>query len=349
MKSGNYVVMVTDSKGVQGIKQIIISEPDQLSIEFEKNNNCDNTHKVKGIVSGGNYPYTYKWNNSTYSTTDSVILNSGDYKLSITDSKGCKKTGDISIAEYIPMVIDTSIIDSIECKYKTGGLYVKVINGKKPYTYKWNTNDTNNYLNDIYSGEYSLTATDKDGCAISDTFILEDSEHGLIYDKIYTDSSLVISSYQNMIVRCYNDSFDEYFLSNDTIKIYPDTFYFEISDTKCYKTDTLIIEKDIIDTIILDTVFIDDSINNIEKITINNLKIYPNPVINDIFFIYFKNNYNSDFYVELYNSNGVLLFYEKYNIKHIWKEVILYNKGMFYVRIYNNNGLNIVKKVINYE
>jgi hypothetical protein len=301
MKSGNYVVMVTDSKGVQGIKQIIISEPDQLSIEFEKNNNCDNTHKVKGIVSGGNYPYTYKWNNSTYSTTDSVILNSGDYKLSITDSKGCKKTGDISIAEYIPMVIDTSIIDSIECKYKTGGLYVKVINGKKPYTYKWNTNDTNNYLNDIYSGEYSLTATDKDGCAISDTFILEDSEHGLIYDKIYTDSSLVISSYQNMIVRCYNDSFDEYFLSNDTIKIYPDTFYFEISDTKCYKTDTLIIEKDIIDTIILDTVFIDDSINNIEKITINNLKIYPNPVINDIFFIYFKNNYNSDFYVELYN------------------------------------------------
>lgn len=157
-----------------------------------------------------------------------------------------------------------------------------------------------------------------------------------------------------MIVRCYNDSFDEYFLSNDTIKIYPDTFYFELSDTKCYKTDTLIIEKDIIDTVILDTVVIidtniKDSTDNINYITINDLKIYPNPVINNVFFIYFKNNYNSDFYIELYNSNGVLLFYEEYNIKHIWKEIILYNKGMFYVRIYNNNGLNIVKKVINYE
>ena len=93
LTSGNYQVTVTDNKGCSKISNLNISQPSELSISFSITTypNCgSNNGGVSSSVLGGTPPYTYSWSNG--STLQNITgVQSGDYTLTVTDSKGCQQ------------------------------------------------------------------------------------------------------------------------------------------------------------------------------------------------------------------------------------------------------------------
>ena len=49
-------------------------------------------------------------------------------------------------------------------------LVIDNLTGYEPFTYLWNDNSTNNYLNNVGLGEYSVTITDTHGCTLDQTY-----------------------------------------------------------------------------------------------------------------------------------------------------------------------------------
>ena len=56
---------------------------------------------------------------------------------------------------------------------KNGSIDVEVTGGTQPYTYAWNTMDTNRQLNNMESGSYHVTVQDSNNCKISGTGVIE--------------------------------------------------------------------------------------------------------------------------------------------------------------------------------
>ena len=93
LDTGNYILIVSDSATQCMLTDTFqITQPDTLQITAEiKDDVCRaGVGSIVTSVSGGTKPYNYLWtDNSNGSNLDNVLT--GNYKLSITDQKGCKK------------------------------------------------------------------------------------------------------------------------------------------------------------------------------------------------------------------------------------------------------------------
>ncbi len=110
LDSGNYIIQVIDHWGNVGYDTVYIYDPDPLiasksSNDVTCNGNADGSLTVS--PAGGVSPYAYSWN--TGDTTNTLNnLGPGTYSLTITDSRGCTRTENITITE--PGPVNTSLI-----------------------------------------------------------------------------------------------------------------------------------------------------------------------------------------------------------------------------------------------
>jgi hypothetical protein len=162
--AGSYSVTVTDALNRSATGTYILTEPPKLSVKMERIV-CGNPTTVKAVVTGGVGPYTYAWD--TGSTFDTTIVNEENkYCVSVTDSRLC---GNITCEPIIltPMVVAIDA-KNISCNsYQDGQLVVSAGGGLQPYTYKWSNGQTTKDIRNLASGIYTVTVTEKGGCAIS--------------------------------------------------------------------------------------------------------------------------------------------------------------------------------------
>ncbi|HEB61680.1 MAG TPA: T9SS type A sorting domain-containing protein, partial [Bacteroidetes bacterium] len=115
---------------------------------------------------GGIEPYSYIW-----STGDTIQnpenLAPGTYKVTITDSSGCRvQSPDIQLDPE--KVFNIGIIQKIEPSCydaNNGKISLFVTGGNPPYRYNWNNGDTSSVINDLFSGDYYCTITDSELCS----------------------------------------------------------------------------------------------------------------------------------------------------------------------------------------
>lgn len=120
-------------------------------------------------VSGGEPPFTYKWNNGQ--TTDKLTqLGAGEYVLSVTDSKGLVKTGKYSIP-------DPSLAISIEVVKPSSGspegdasVNLLVNGGTGNMVYAWDNGEAKQLAVKLTAGTHSVTVTDESGCSATTAF-----------------------------------------------------------------------------------------------------------------------------------------------------------------------------------
>ncbi|MNU73490.1 HYR domain protein [compost metagenome] len=97
LSGGAYSVLITDEYGCTAVLDIVVGEPDSLSIDltlssyllgFNVSTNGGSDGSISAMVSGGTAPYAYLW-----STTDTAYyinnLSAGEYLLNVTDGNGC--------------------------------------------------------------------------------------------------------------------------------------------------------------------------------------------------------------------------------------------------------------------
>ena len=146
--------------------------------------NCNGGATINAY--GGTAPYNFQWSNtaggSTISTNDSLFnVCSGNYFVKITDANNCFK----NISMFVPQDTSTTnnntcanftanlnvipVTDSVNCN---GRLNVVVNGGSPPYHYTWtnlisNGTQVNNQVNNLCSGNYSVTVFENNGCIIN--------------------------------------------------------------------------------------------------------------------------------------------------------------------------------------
>jgi hypothetical protein len=81
-----------------------------------------------------------------------------------------------------PQISNTTVQDVSEPGLSDGMITAAVLGGTPPYAFAWNTGDDTQYLVNIPEGDYTITVTDDNGCAIHESFTVEAASANAIGD-----------------------------------------------------------------------------------------------------------------------------------------------------------------------
>ncbi len=128
-------------------------------------------------ASGG---LTYHWtgpNGFTSSSPnpviyDATLANSGNYTVIVTEAGGCIDWAiqNVTVHQKPELTIET--VTGANCGQSDGAIDISTSLGTAPYTLLWNSGATTEDLSNIYSGNYTVTATDYNGCTVTSTIPL---------------------------------------------------------------------------------------------------------------------------------------------------------------------------------
>lgn len=192
LNAGTYALNVEDSRGeiigvyesyelIQATDEVFeFEEPELLQVEVigtEVSCESGNDGTATAVISGGIGDYTIEW--STGETTPLIQnLKGGTYIVYVTDSRGCKATGQVIIDQ--PGGINIEITEKVQpvCYGGNDGqISVNVTGGTPPYTsFLWNTGSTETSIANLTSGVYTFQIIDSEGCIGMVDVVLEDPE-----------------------------------------------------------------------------------------------------------------------------------------------------------------------------
>ncbi|NDD19715.1 MAG: hypothetical protein EBZ30_04990 [Flavobacteriia bacterium] len=194
--AGSYGLTVTDANGCSVTDTFTISQPLPISISAVQTNvacHGDSTGSVSLTVTGATPPYSYYWNTGD---TSAMLTNApaGSYTVSIGDAAGCFTTLNYTLTQPASALSVQDSVYRLACFGDTTG-YVSVSpeGGTAPYTVVWNTGDTATAMSNLGAGTYVYTASDANGCSITDTLVV-------------TEPALLVLNVTSQAVTCYGDS-----------------------------------------------------------------------------------------------------------------------------------------------
>lgn len=168
LAEGNYDLFATDADGCQVNGTTTIMQPDALTVDFDNTNDISCFGLTDGAATakpvGGSTPYTYLWSNGETSAT---IINkaAGSYTVTVTDANGCTAENTITIAQPASALTVTATQTIIGCASLNNNKAVATAaGGVSPYTYVWSDSQTNAIANNLAPGNFTVTATDNNGC-----------------------------------------------------------------------------------------------------------------------------------------------------------------------------------------
>ena len=174
---GTYSLVVTDSEGCTKEKSITVTMWPAPVVDIFPDPAAFCSGKdilITAGVTSGTPGYTYSW--STGQMISAITVKKGTFSVTVTDSKGCKGSDQVTTQEYDSLTITFQPQPLVLCSNETADLNVIVTNGGiGPFTYNWITpsgNQTGSPLSVTTGGNYSVTVTDSKGCtAVNSTAV----------------------------------------------------------------------------------------------------------------------------------------------------------------------------------
>lgn len=168
LKTGQYTVVVTDSKGC--IKQVDghVIEPSRFVaiLESQEDIKCfgDTSGRINIKVAGGSSPYTFKWSNGA-TTEDLKDIAAGAYSLLVSDNNGCSETIRAVVTQPTRVSYAVKSVTNLTCnKDKSGAIDISITGGVGPYKYSWSNGATTQDLVNVGAGKYSVSISEANGC-----------------------------------------------------------------------------------------------------------------------------------------------------------------------------------------
>ncbi len=161
--SGDYEVTVTDANGDSNTKRFSVTDPMPLEVTIQVNTDfCSpSVQEYEAIVTGGTMPYRYEWSNGQTSSTLQTDQ-AGDYFLMVTDANGCGTNAYVKVPE--PFSVEVVTTPTYCADFCDASARAAITGGTAPYTFLWNTGQTEQILESLEAGEYCVTVTDANGC-----------------------------------------------------------------------------------------------------------------------------------------------------------------------------------------
>ncbi|MCQ2262752.1 MAG: hypothetical protein MJZ70_00545, partial [Bacteroidales bacterium] len=186
LSAGEYTVTVTDNKGCEKEASVTITEPAtavNITTINKTNVLCkDAANGTAEVVAEGGtlaagHTYNYIWSNDA--TTASISnLAPATYTVTVTDDNECEATGEVKITEPTALTLTTEESNVSCAGSSNGSVNVTVSGGTSPYTYAWSGDATSSEedLEDLGGGTYTLIVTDHNGCTVTETIEIEEPD-----------------------------------------------------------------------------------------------------------------------------------------------------------------------------
>ena len=175
---GIYIGEVTDDNGCLDSITIEILDPSntmELSIvEFDVSCFEGSDGQLDLTVVGGALPYTYNWSN-TDTTQDLSGLVTGNYFVIVEDGNSCESFISGFVDQPLSALSATDSITDVICfGDSTGAIAVTTLGGTLPYSYEWSNGSTEEDVDSLAAGSYTLVITDDKLCTDTNTYIINE-------------------------------------------------------------------------------------------------------------------------------------------------------------------------------
>lgn len=300
--SGVYDVTVTDNVDCNVFGSYTIQNlTNGLEVIFTSTNEiCSNSQgSINLVISGGVAPYLIEWSNGETEQNISG-LSEGVYTYTVTDNSGCSQSESITIQNTQGnMFVLLDDIQNDYCGWGYGSINISVQGGDAPFTYQWSNGYTTQDISYVVFGNYSVTATDVNGCTDIENYEIGYQADFEVTDTIIQNSSCVNCADGSIDVTTNSGFMMTYQWSN--FETTEDIYNLESGEYSVTMTDEN-------GCMISETYFVTFPISYVNPSDLSNyVKFFPNPskgIVNVSFDL--KNN--SEIMVEVYNMIGELVF-----------------------------------------
>ena len=238
--AGSYSVTVKDATGCIDSSKTTLSTPEPLTATFDsKPTQCKvNDGSIKVMMTGGNGGYRYEWKSDTTDTYKALA--SGNYSVTVVDSKQCRATFSSTVS-LLPLPTIQVQSKNVTCfNGNDGSITLNVQSSSGTPTVIWSTTDKGLQLSGLKSGSYTATVTDTAGCSVVVTQSLTEPKQ-ISYSK-----SLDTMICKNASVTLYATGGSLYKWSinstNPQITVSPKTattYKVTVSDGVCFVSDSI--------------------------------------------------------------------------------------------------------------
>jgi len=178
--AGTYQVSVIDLNGCAIVISAEVLQPTELELVVNTQNiDCfgNSTASIELLASGGTVSYSYNWShNSFFHSNIASNLPAGVYNVEVEDQNKCRKSQTITITEPQELVPTLSTVDILCNGQNTGQIYMAIAGGTIPYSFTWSNGETSENLQNLITGNYSVTVTDLMSCVSIKNATITESE-----------------------------------------------------------------------------------------------------------------------------------------------------------------------------
>ncbi len=174
LSAGNYNCTITDANGCTATATATVTQPNAITATVSSTNvTCNGGNNGTATVlsqAGGTAPFSYSWNTTpVQSTTTATNLIAGTYSVTVTDANGCSFTSNsTTVTQPTAITVSATHTASI-CGQSNGTITVQASGGVPPFVFSLNggAGQASNFFNNLASGNYTVTATDANGCSFT--------------------------------------------------------------------------------------------------------------------------------------------------------------------------------------
>ena len=202
VSAGTYTLTVVDSNGVMAVpRTFTVEATSPLDVQAEASTSFNgfnvscyggNNGEAQVMVLAGTPPYQYQWS-SGHTEAVATNLAAGTYTVTVQDANGCIFVESLTLTQPPEINIDF-IVDDVPCFDASDGRIEALVVGGVPrsvlpfYDYKWSNNRTTRVVENLRSGYYILTVTDRNGCRQSEGIQVNEPDPLIVTVKTEPDN-----------------------------------------------------------------------------------------------------------------------------------------------------------------
>lgn len=200
LAAGTYTVLVTDDNACTNSSTVTIDTAYAVYASLVSQTPVSCFGGVDGTVTveltGGVPPYAYSINGVQFVSSPTFTgLASGNYVVTLRDSKGCTDFVNVTITQPSQLQAQIDSVFNIGCNgASSGAIYITVSGGNPTYNFLWSNGAITEDVTGLVAGTYNVAITDSKGCTASVGATISQP----------LPLFLNIASYRDLL--CYNDS-----------------------------------------------------------------------------------------------------------------------------------------------
>ena len=336
LQADQYNFLVKDAGGCTGNKNVFITQPTAMTIEYSALNifcNGQNNGILNVHANGGVGSIIYSLDGNTFQNSNEFTdLYGGSYTIYTRDQNGCISTFPAVVAEPAEFTIEGNV-SNVTCAGGNNGVIDISVNGGTPgFEFSWSNGVSTEDNFNLIPGTYSVDISDQHGCSVTRDFTITEPLTPVIVNGSITNATSPSNGSIDITVTGgvgnYTYLWSNSSISEDLSSLSLGTYTVVVTDENgCSASSTFVVTSSA-------------GIKNVGEIS-NEVVVYPNPA-NDIITIEGK-DVNID-KIEILNVLGQLTFSSEFKGSKVQINTSNLDQGVYFVKIHSA-GKSVMKSL----